>query len=89
MVYCFESCKLIICMPTVYIKQLKHYTQKGGIRAIGDGNYTVKCVNYHLKNIALINLLTLHTHFKYVLTNFVAIYTCSNFSCQRAAVVSL
>ena len=27
-VYCFESCKLIICMPTVYNKQLKQYTQK-------------------------------------------------------------
>jgi hypothetical protein len=23
------SCKLIICMPNMYIKQLKHYTQKG------------------------------------------------------------
>jgi hypothetical protein len=70
MVYCFESCKLIICMPTVYIKQLKHYTQ-GGIRGSEEGNYMVKCINYHLKNMSLINLLTLHTHFKYVLTNFV------------------
>jgi len=60
------------CMPTVYIKQLKHYTQ-GGIRGSGEGNYTVKCVYYHLKNMSFINLLTLHTHFKYVLTNFVTI----------------
>ena len=29
MVYCFESCKLIICMPTLYIKQLKQHTPKG------------------------------------------------------------
>ena len=28
MVYCFESCKLIICMPTLYIKQLKQHTPK-------------------------------------------------------------
>ena len=70
MFYCFESWKLILCMPTVYIKQLKQYT-KLGIRENGEGNYTVQCVNYHLKNLALINLLTLHTHFKYVLTNFV------------------
>ena len=40
MVYCFESCKLIICMPTVYIKQLKQYTQ-GGIHGSGEGNYMV------------------------------------------------
>jgi hypothetical protein len=59
-------------MPTVYIKQLKHYTQ-GGIRGSGEGNYTVKCVHYHLKNMSLINLLTMHTHFKYVLTNFVTL----------------
>jgi len=61
-------------MPTVYIKQLKHYSQ-GGIRGSGEGNYTVKCVNYHLKNMSLINLLTLHIHFKYVLTNFVTLPT--------------
>ena len=30
------------------------------------------CVNYHL-NMSLINLSTLHTHFKYVLTNFVTL----------------
>ena len=30
MIYCFESCKLIICMPTVYINQLKQHTQKKG-----------------------------------------------------------
>jgi hypothetical protein len=76
--YCFESCKLIICMPTVYIKQLNHYT-KGGIRCSGEGNYMVKCVNYHLKNMSLINLLTLHTHFKYGLTNFVTLETDSRF----------
>ena len=29
MVYCFESCKLISCMPTLYIKQLKQHTPKG------------------------------------------------------------
>ena len=29
MVYCLESCKLIICMPTLYIKQLKQHTPKG------------------------------------------------------------
>jgi hypothetical protein len=29
MVYCFESRKLIICMPTLYIKQLKQHTPKG------------------------------------------------------------
>ena len=29
MVYCFESCKLIIWMPTLYIKQLKQHTPKG------------------------------------------------------------
>ena len=48
-------------MPTVYIKQLKHYAQ-GGIHGSGEGNYTMKCVNYHLKNMSLINLLPLHTH---------------------------
>ena len=52
MVYCFESCKLIICMPTVYIKQLKQYTQ-GGIHGSGEGNYTVKCINYQLKNMSI------------------------------------
>ena len=31
MVYCFESCKLIICMPTLYIKQLKQHTPKGNL----------------------------------------------------------
>jgi len=60
-------------MPTVYIKQLKHYTQ-GGIRGRGDENYMVKCVNCHLKTMSFFNLLTLHTHFKYVLTNFVTIF---------------
>jgi hypothetical protein len=49
-VYCFESCKLIICMP------IKTIYTKGGIRQSGEGNYTVKCANDHRKNIALINL---------------------------------
>jgi hypothetical protein len=42
-------------MPIVYIKQLKQYTQKGGIRGSGEGNCMVKYVNDHLKNIALRN----------------------------------
>ena len=29
MVYCFESCKLIISMPILYIKQFKQHTPKG------------------------------------------------------------
>jgi len=41
-------------MPTVYIKQLKHYTLKRGIRGSGEGNYTIKCIKCHLKNIILI-----------------------------------
>jgi len=40
-------------MLSVYINQLKRYTQ-GGIRGSGEGNYMVKCVNCHLKNMSLI-----------------------------------
>jgi len=35
MVYCVENCKLIICIPTVYIKQLKHCTQTGEFVEVG------------------------------------------------------
>ena len=43
MVFCFESCKLIICMPTVYKTIGTLYTNRG-IHGSGEGNYTVKCV---------------------------------------------
>ena len=29
MFHCFENCILIICMPTLYIKQSKQHTPKG------------------------------------------------------------
>jgi hypothetical protein len=72
MVYCFESCKLIIYMPTVYVKQLKQYTQKGGIRRQRRTLYGQ--VRKLSPIYSLINFLTLHIHFKYVLTNFVTLY---------------
>ena len=65
-----------------WTNELNKQIYKGGIRGSSDGNYTVKCVHYHLKKIALIYFLTLHTHFKYVLANFVTyysgIYACIN-----------
>ena len=39
MVYCFESCILIICMPIVYINQLKQHTQKGEFVEVGKEIY--------------------------------------------------
>ena len=56
MVYGFESCTLIMCIPTVY-KTIKTLYTNRGIRGSREGNYTVKCANYHLYTcIALIML---------------------------------
>ena len=60
-------------MPIVYIKQLKQYTQKGGIRGSGERNCMVKYVNdqeYSLKELTFWLWLCMHI-FNNLLTNFV------------------
>ena len=59
-VYCFESCKLIICMPTLYIKQLKQHTPKGNSWKWGGKLYG------QVRKLSLIYSLNLFLEFAYV-----------------------
>ena len=59
-------------MPTLYIKQLKQHTPKGNSWKWGRKLYCqVRKLSPIYSLIALIYFQNLHTHFKYVLTNFV------------------
>ena len=60
MVYCFESCKLIICMPTLDIKQLKQHTPKGNSWKWGRKLYGQVC------KLSPIYSLNLFLEFAYV-----------------------
>jgi hypothetical protein len=57
-------------MPTLYIKQLKQHTPKGNSWKWGSKLYD-QVRKLSPIYIALIYFSNLHTHFKYVLTNFV------------------